>query len=74
MQKQEGLTKYSFCHSGVIDTSVTRIGDFLCEFKAIFKKALTRVYSKGPRGSCLMKKARGRKSRVRVPNANILYY
>jgi hypothetical protein len=39
-------------------TTVTKIGeilvDFLCKFKAIFKKALT-VYQ-GPRGSFLMKK------------------
>jgi hypothetical protein len=33
-------------HSGVIDTTdtaVTKIGDFLYEFEAIFKKDLTRV-------------------------------
>jgi hypothetical protein len=36
-----------FCHSGVIDTTVKKIGDFkvnfLREFEAIFKKALTRA-------------------------------
>jgi hypothetical protein len=47
-QKIWGLTKDRFCHSGVIDTTVMKISDFivdfLCEFKAIFKKALTHVY------------------------------
>jgi hypothetical protein len=42
-QKIWGLTRDRFCHSGVNDTSVTKIGDFLPEFEAIFKKALTRV-------------------------------
>jgi hypothetical protein len=36
-----------FSHNGVIDTAVAKIGDFivyfLCEFNAIFKKALTHV-------------------------------
>jgi hypothetical protein len=49
---------------------VTKIGDFIVdflhEFEAIFKKRLKPVYQ-GPRGSCLMKKTRGHKSRVRVP-------
>jgi hypothetical protein len=48
---------------------VTKIGDFIVDFvrecEAIFKKALTRV--SGPRGSCLLKKTRGRKYRGRVP-------
>jgi hypothetical protein len=56
----------------VIDTAVTRhwhlcatnFVDFLRKYKAIFKKALTRV-SGAYRGSCLMKKQRS-KSRVRV--------
>jgi hypothetical protein len=30
-----------FCHSGIIDTAVTKIGDFLRECEAIFKKALS---------------------------------
>jgi hypothetical protein len=25
------LTKYLFCHSGVIDTAVTKIGDFIVD-------------------------------------------
>jgi hypothetical protein len=36
-----------FCHSGLIDTAVMKIGNFIVyfvrEFEAIFKKALTRV-------------------------------
>jgi hypothetical protein len=46
-QKIWGLTKDIFCHSGVIDTAVTKIGEFIVEFfsefEAIFKKVLTRV-------------------------------
>jgi hypothetical protein len=42
------------CNSGDINTAVTKIGNFLHKFEAIFKKALTRV--SGPRGICLMKK------------------
>jgi hypothetical protein len=42
-----GLTKDRFCHSGVIDTAVTNISDFIVnflrEFKAILKKAFTCV-------------------------------
>jgi hypothetical protein len=42
-----GLTKDPFCHSSVIDTAVTKIGDFIVdfhhEFEAIFKKAFARV-------------------------------
>jgi hypothetical protein len=42
-----GWTKDRFCYIGIIDTAVTKIGDFvvdfLREFEAIFKKALTRV-------------------------------
>jgi hypothetical protein len=38
-----GLTIDRFCRSGVIDTTVAKIGDFivdfLCAFEAIFKKA-----------------------------------
>jgi hypothetical protein len=57
-QKIWGFTKDRFCHSGVIDTAVTKIVDFIVdflrEFEAIFKKALP-VYQ-WPRESCLMKK------------------
>jgi hypothetical protein len=47
--------------SGVIDTAVNKIGDFvvdfLREFEAIFKKGLAHV--SGARGSCLLKKNQG---------------
>jgi hypothetical protein len=46
----------------------TNFVDYLREFEAIFEKALTCV--SGTQGSCLMKKNRGRKSRVRVPLIN----
>jgi hypothetical protein len=42
-----GLTRDRFYHSDVIDTAVTKIGDFIVdfirEFETIFKKTLTRV-------------------------------
>jgi hypothetical protein len=42
-----GLARDRFCHSGVIDTAVTKVGDFIVdfcrEFGNIFKKALTCV-------------------------------
>jgi hypothetical protein len=42
-----GLTGFRFYHSGVIDTAVTIIGDFLGDFlrksEALFKKSSTRV-------------------------------
>jgi hypothetical protein len=45
-------------HSGVIDTAVHKVVDFIVEnlreFEVIFKKALTRL--SGHRKSCLMKK------------------
>jgi hypothetical protein len=54
---------------------VTKIGDFIVyrlrELETIFKQALTHV--SGPRGSCLMKKKQGRKSRVRVPLTKVKY-
>jgi hypothetical protein len=52
IQKFWGLTKdrflfFDFRHSGVNETAVTKIGDFIVdflrEFEAIFKKALTCV-------------------------------
>jgi hypothetical protein len=46
-QKIWGLTEDHFFQSGVIDTAVTKIVDFIVdflrEFEAIFKKACTRV-------------------------------
>jgi hypothetical protein len=46
-QKIWGLPKDRFCRSGIIDTAVTKIGDFIVdflrEFEAIFKKASNRV-------------------------------
>jgi hypothetical protein len=46
-QKIWGLTRDRFCHSGLIDTAMPKIGDFIVdflrEFEAIFKKALTNV-------------------------------
>jgi alpha-glucosidase (family GH31 glycosyl hydrolase) len=54
-----------FGSSGVIDTAGAKIDDFkveyLPEFKAICKKAIT--LEPGPKWDCLMKKIRGRKSR-----------
>jgi hypothetical protein len=41
-QKIRGLTRDCFCHTAVTKIA-DFIGDFLCEFEAIFKKALTRV-------------------------------
>jgi hypothetical protein len=42
-----GLTRDLFCHSSVIETAMTKIGNFIVnflrQFKAILKKALTRA-------------------------------
>jgi hypothetical protein len=65
----EIFSKFESLHSGVIDSAVTKIGDYKVDFLAStnpYWKRLSPV-SQGPRGSCLMKKTRGRKSRVRVP-------
>jgi hypothetical protein len=47
IQKYGCYLEIVFCHSGVIDIDVTNIGDFIVdflhEFEAILKKALTRV-------------------------------
>jgi hypothetical protein len=44
------------------------IVDFLREFEAVFKKALTRARVSGASGELFYeKKTRGRKSRIRVP-------
>jgi hypothetical protein len=47
-QKIWGLNKDRLCHSCLIDTTVTKIGDFIVDFlrefeAAIFKKDLTRI-------------------------------
>jgi hypothetical protein len=69
-QKYRGYLRIFFGHSGVIDTAEAKVGDFkveyLREFHAICKKALTR-------GSGVLeklfdeKKTRGRKSPDTVP-------
>jgi hypothetical protein len=64
-----GLTEDRFCHSGVNDTAVTKIGDFvvyfLRKFEVILKSFSPRIRGLG--GVLLWKKTRGRKSRVIVP-------
>jgi hypothetical protein len=64
-------------HTGIIDTAVTSIAVSLTPLcnqplsnifanSKLYSKSLWPVYQ-GPRRCCLMKKTRGRKSRVRVP-------
>jgi hypothetical protein len=60
------VTAVSYLHSGVNDTDVQPMLSIIFANSKPYSKRLKTVYQ-GPRGSCLMKKNRGRKSRVRVP-------
>jgi hypothetical protein len=68
-QNIKGYLRVFFGDNGVIDTAVATIDGFedenLCDFWAIFKKALTRV--SGAYGKLFDKKTKGRKSCPTVP-------
>jgi hypothetical protein len=57
---------YNFCAKM---WELTRIGDWTVDFFANSKPYSNRLHTmhQGPRGSCLLNKTKGRKSRVRVP-------